>query len=263
MNSNQTASGDPGAVQTLKGLTPYEAICKAWIAEPRRFTLDHLEPGPAFFSLTGARGGVLASAASAVEAALTAPRWPPGRSRPSGRTCNRRRTYLFLSTSRRISWAITLSLQPTWARDHRRSLSIRPYSDADSSAAPAWRSVPRSRHQAPLRSRRLQPSRRARRSPRGRWTARCTVAPSRCARPAHATWARPRSLRIRQTTTKRATLPRSAPAPGPCRTTRAATWTRQPGGHYWPHASPATRQISRRSRSAARAGWATRSARWR
>lgn len=34
-------------LKTLKGLTPYEFICKAWTAEPRRFTLDpiHLMPG--------------------------------------------------------------------------------------------------------------------------------------------------------------------------------------------------------------------------
>jgi transposase InsO family protein len=35
-------------LKTLKGLTPYEAICKAWLAEPRRFTSDptHQIPGP-------------------------------------------------------------------------------------------------------------------------------------------------------------------------------------------------------------------------
>ncbi|QYE33610.1 IS481 family transposase (plasmid) [Polymorphobacter sp. PAMC 29334] len=35
-------------LKTLKGLTPYEAICKAWLAEPHRFTSDptHQIPGP-------------------------------------------------------------------------------------------------------------------------------------------------------------------------------------------------------------------------
>ena len=34
-------------LKTLKGLTPYEAICKAWTSEWKRFTLDpsHLMPG--------------------------------------------------------------------------------------------------------------------------------------------------------------------------------------------------------------------------
>lgn len=35
-------------LKTLKGLTPYEAICKAWLKEPFRFTSDpiHQIPGP-------------------------------------------------------------------------------------------------------------------------------------------------------------------------------------------------------------------------
>ena len=35
-------------LQTLKGLTPYEAISKAWLREPHRFTSDptHQIPGP-------------------------------------------------------------------------------------------------------------------------------------------------------------------------------------------------------------------------
>jgi transposase InsO family protein len=34
-------------LKTLKGLTPYEAICKAWTKEPERFKLDpiHQLPG--------------------------------------------------------------------------------------------------------------------------------------------------------------------------------------------------------------------------
>ena len=34
-------------LKTLKGLTPYEAICKTWTTEPKRFTLDpiHQMPG--------------------------------------------------------------------------------------------------------------------------------------------------------------------------------------------------------------------------
>ena len=35
-------------LKTLKGLTPYEFICKAWQTEPNRFTLNplHQMPGP-------------------------------------------------------------------------------------------------------------------------------------------------------------------------------------------------------------------------
>jgi len=35
-------------LKTLRGLTPYEFICKAWSAEPSRFRLDpsHQMPGP-------------------------------------------------------------------------------------------------------------------------------------------------------------------------------------------------------------------------
>ena len=35
-------------LKTLKGLTPYEAICRAWTKEPGRFTSDptHQIPGP-------------------------------------------------------------------------------------------------------------------------------------------------------------------------------------------------------------------------
>jgi hypothetical protein len=35
-------------LKTLKGLTPYEFICKAWASQPERFTLDplHQMPGP-------------------------------------------------------------------------------------------------------------------------------------------------------------------------------------------------------------------------
>ena len=35
-------------LKTLKGLTPYEAICRAWVKEPDRFTSDptHQTPGP-------------------------------------------------------------------------------------------------------------------------------------------------------------------------------------------------------------------------
>jgi transposase InsO family protein len=35
-------------LKTLKGLTPYEAICKTWLQEPHRFTSDptHQIPGP-------------------------------------------------------------------------------------------------------------------------------------------------------------------------------------------------------------------------
>ncbi len=33
-------------LQTLKGLTPYEAICETWTAEPKRSTLDPLHQIP-------------------------------------------------------------------------------------------------------------------------------------------------------------------------------------------------------------------------
>ncbi len=33
-------------LKTLKGLTPYEAICKAWTKEPKRFSLDPLHQMP-------------------------------------------------------------------------------------------------------------------------------------------------------------------------------------------------------------------------
>lgn len=35
-------------LKTLKGLTPYEFICKAWISQPQRFTVNPLQqmPGP-------------------------------------------------------------------------------------------------------------------------------------------------------------------------------------------------------------------------
>ncbi|MCW8087616.1 IS481 family transposase, partial [Roseococcus sp. MDT2-1-1] len=35
-------------LKTLRGLTPYQAICKAWAEEPQRFTANphHQMPGP-------------------------------------------------------------------------------------------------------------------------------------------------------------------------------------------------------------------------
>ncbi|TDH56580.1 IS481 family transposase, partial [Dankookia rubra] len=35
-------------LKRLRGLTPYEFICKAWTAEPQRFTANphHETPGP-------------------------------------------------------------------------------------------------------------------------------------------------------------------------------------------------------------------------
>jgi Integrase core domain len=33
-------------LKTLKGLTPYEYICKTWAKEPERFTLDPLQQMP-------------------------------------------------------------------------------------------------------------------------------------------------------------------------------------------------------------------------
>ena len=33
-------------LKTLKGLTPYEAICKAWTRKPKRFSIDPLHQMP-------------------------------------------------------------------------------------------------------------------------------------------------------------------------------------------------------------------------
>ncbi|TBC12588.1 IS481 family transposase, partial [Rhizobium ruizarguesonis] len=33
-------------LKTLKGLTPYEFICKTWASQPERFTLDPLQQMP-------------------------------------------------------------------------------------------------------------------------------------------------------------------------------------------------------------------------
>ena len=33
-------------LKTLKGLTPYEFICKAWTSEPHRFTISPLQQMP-------------------------------------------------------------------------------------------------------------------------------------------------------------------------------------------------------------------------
>ena len=33
-------------LKTLKGLTPYEFICKAWTSEPSRFTISPLQQTP-------------------------------------------------------------------------------------------------------------------------------------------------------------------------------------------------------------------------
>ena len=33
-------------LKTLKGLTPYEYICKSWTAQPERFTLNPLQQMP-------------------------------------------------------------------------------------------------------------------------------------------------------------------------------------------------------------------------
>jgi hypothetical protein len=33
-------------LKTLKGLTPYEQICKCWTAEPKRFKLNPLQDMP-------------------------------------------------------------------------------------------------------------------------------------------------------------------------------------------------------------------------
>ena len=37
----------PARLKTLKGLTPYEFICKCWTSDPKRFKLDprHQMPG--------------------------------------------------------------------------------------------------------------------------------------------------------------------------------------------------------------------------
>ncbi len=40
------ASNYARRLKTLKGLTPYEFICKAWTTEPQRFTLNPLNQMP-------------------------------------------------------------------------------------------------------------------------------------------------------------------------------------------------------------------------
>lgn len=35
-----------GRLKTLKGLGPYEFICKQWVCEPERFTIDPIHPMP-------------------------------------------------------------------------------------------------------------------------------------------------------------------------------------------------------------------------
>ena len=42
------AYNDARRLKTLRGLTPYEFICKIWTSEPERFTMDphHQMPGP-------------------------------------------------------------------------------------------------------------------------------------------------------------------------------------------------------------------------
>jgi hypothetical protein len=37
-------------LKTLKGLTPYEFICKSWTKEPERFTLNPLHQMPGLYS---------------------------------------------------------------------------------------------------------------------------------------------------------------------------------------------------------------------
>ena len=43
-------------LKTVKGLTPYEAICRIWTNEPKRFTLDPLHQMPGLKQLASARG---------------------------------------------------------------------------------------------------------------------------------------------------------------------------------------------------------------
>ncbi len=56
--------------KTLKGLTPYEFICKAWTAQPERFTLNPLQQMPGLNSRRvrrrgGARGAGMGGAVRA------------------------------------------------------------------------------------------------------------------------------------------------------------------------------------------------------
>src|SRR5215211_4622496 len=48
LNDFVTAYNFARRLKTLKGLTPYEFICKRWTLEPERFTLNplHQTPGP-------------------------------------------------------------------------------------------------------------------------------------------------------------------------------------------------------------------------
>ena len=51
-------------LKTLKGLTPYEFVCKTWAAEPHRFTANplHQTRGPNIWSPVSAEGAVLVEA---------------------------------------------------------------------------------------------------------------------------------------------------------------------------------------------------------
>ena len=44
-------------LKTLKGLTPYEFICKCWTSEPHRFTLDPIHHMPGLNSLPAVCAG--------------------------------------------------------------------------------------------------------------------------------------------------------------------------------------------------------------
>jgi hypothetical protein len=48
-------------MKTLKGLTPYETICKAWTKEPERFRLDPIHQMPGLNTYAGEKASFLTS----------------------------------------------------------------------------------------------------------------------------------------------------------------------------------------------------------
>ena len=57
-------------LKTLKGLTPYEFICKVWTSEPERFTINPLHQMPGLNTLHGHRARAALARASLPAAAI-------------------------------------------------------------------------------------------------------------------------------------------------------------------------------------------------
>ena len=60
-------------LKTLKGLTPYEFVCKAWTSQPQRFKLNPLQQMPGLNSLRKATITASSSMLRTVEAASLGP----------------------------------------------------------------------------------------------------------------------------------------------------------------------------------------------